>query len=220
MQPRLPVELIASEETGFTEEVDIPPEVPPANIEPEGPPEQLMIVPESVPIDPPLMESVILGNTPPIMTQTSGIMKLVNYSSPKILLKCHLFPSHLPPVSASLPIILPSSLHSPLSSPLASPLSFPLLYLLPLLPPLPIPSNLTHSLPSSSFMCLPFSLFLSSYMPSAPSPTFPALGTSPVLLSHDDGFSFMHESELDRSKSSLWCGKGVVISCYINPGSV
>ena len=37
-------------------------------------------------------------------------------------------------------------------------------------------------------------------MPSAPSPTFPALG-SPILLTHDDGFSFMHESEVERSKS-------------------
>lgn len=59
----------------YTEEVDIPPEVPPS-IEPEGPPEQLLIVPETDPVDLPPLDDVVLGNS---LGQSGGIMKLVNY---------------------------------------------------------------------------------------------------------------------------------------------
>ena len=41
-------------------------------------------------------------------------------------------------------------------------------------------------------------------MPSAPSPTFPALGANPLQPVQEDGFSFMHESEVDRSKSDTY----------------
>ena len=37
-------------------------------------------------------------------------------------------------------------------------------------------------------------------MPSAPSPQFPGLAASPLQHNSDEGFSFMHESEVDRSK--------------------
>ncbi|XP_064400637.1 caprin-1-like isoform X2 [Halichondria panicea] len=39
---------------------------------------------------------------------------------------------------------------------------------------------------------------LTGYTPSAPSPTFPGLGPSPVQPIAGDGFSFMHDSEVDR----------------------
>ena len=38
-----------------------------------------------------------------------------------------------------------------------------------------------------------------SYMPSAPSPQFPGLAASPLQHNTEEGFSFMHESEVDRS---------------------
>lgn len=40
---------------------------------------------------------------------------------------------------------------------------------------------------------------LCSYMPSAPSPQFPGLAASPLQHNTEEGFSFMHESEVDRS---------------------
>ena len=41
------------------------------------------------------------------------------------------------------------------------------------------------------------------YTPSAPSPTFPGLGPSPVQPIAGDGFSFMHDSEVDRGEQRL-----------------
>ena len=38
-----------------------------------------------------------------------------------------------------------------------------------------------------------------SFMPSAPSPQFPGLAASPPQHTSEEGFSFMHESEVDRS---------------------
>ena len=62
----------------FTEEVDIPPELPP--IASAGATENLMLAPEAAPLKAPSpMEDIILRNSPPIMPQTSGIMTLVNY---------------------------------------------------------------------------------------------------------------------------------------------
>ena len=51
---------------------------------------------------------------------------------------------------------------------------------------------------------------LPRYTPSAPSPTFPALGPSPLQQGHEEGFSFMHESEVNRGECSNY-GKIVKI---------
>jgi hypothetical protein len=50
-------------------------------------------------------------------------------------------------------------------------------------------------------------------MPSAPSPQFPGLAASPLQHNTEEGFSFMHESEVDRCTVVI----DVAMYMYVDP---